>query len=356
MARRFFICLVAFILSLPGSSSAADESASVTLGQLQDMAANWRAKFANMQLVYELYSLPNVTEELLAQSVPTDESALSKFFESEWIWTDHGLYLFGRRSFYWTPGSKGVRNIDIFNGPKNLSMRLHYQRPPNEPEKMKELYIHLVSSDKPTSSLMVSPMHGLYYPPTCEWLADVLHNYSWTLEGVESFLGNTCAKIRRERAYDTEWLWLDLQHGGIPRRRLQQAASGSRCDFVTDELQELPDGLWFPERSRVQLYHPQETQNQLVVVTKVEVNCAIDLSRFEPPTPEDGTVVTDGRRGMMNYIQGQQSQPISPESPLSGVVTDASFASRGRWIPWLTGLSIAFLAIGVLFRTRRLWR
>ena len=92
----------------------------VTLEQLHAMATEWRAQFVNVHLVYDHYSLPDGEQPLLDGVPPEDSSSLLKFNETEWILADHGLDYFDCQSFYELPGATGIRNLDIFNGPKNL--------------------------------------------------------------------------------------------------------------------------------------------------------------------------------------------------------------------------------------------
>jgi hypothetical protein len=343
-------CVVA-----PNEAIAGDDS-QITLEQIQAMTARWRASFVNIRVVYDMRSLPPLDKPLLDWSPPADPESAPRFARDEWIWADHGLDLYDNRAFYWTPGKIGYRDVDIFNGPKNLSMRVSYQKSREQVQKMKELNIQLVAGGKPTSSFSRAAMNGLYSPATAEWLPEILANREWKLDGIETVFGNSCAKVSNASMGKTEVLWLDLKHDGLPRR-VQQIYGKRGNDFVVDELQQLDTGLWFPKRARIQL-RSDPVENHLVVVTEAQINLSLDLSRFDPPEPVIGTAVTDGRISR-TYIQGQPviplDSPSNAKNPLNavGILSSERPDSNGFvWIITMICASIASLAIGLWFRRK----
>jgi len=335
----------------------ADEQTQISLEQLQAMTAKWRAGFVNIRVVYEMRSLPVLDKPLLDWTPPADPNSSPQFSENEWIWADHGLDLFENRSFYWTPGQTGFRSIDIFNGPKNLSIRADYKAAPDEIDELKSLEIQPVANGKPISSFMRAPMQGIYSPATAEWLPEIIGSRPWTLEGLESILGDSCAKISNEGPWRTEILWLDLDHDGLPRRCQAIASTGSTTDFVVDELQQLAGGLWFPKTARVQLHAKGDTvQNQLVVVTEAEVNLSLDLSRFDPPEPAAGTSVMDGRTGNLSKrgetATAAESTPNTESRGIGRLSSEQPGFGRFVVMFAMICVSIASLAIGLWLRKK----
>lgn len=360
MLRHHKITLIALLtvscyVVAPYEAIAGDES-QISLEQIQAMTARWRASFVNVRVVYDIRSLPPLDKPLLDWSPPEDPESAPRFAQDEWIWADHGLDLFDNRAFYWTPGEIGYRDVDIFNGPENLSMRVSYQKSREQVEEMKELNIQPVAAAKPTSSSSRAAMNGLYSPATAEWLPEILANREWKLDGIETVFGNSCAKVSNASMGKTEILWLDLKHDGLPRR-FQEIYGKKGVDFVVDELQQLDTGLWFPKRARIQLQFG-DVQNQLVVVTEAQINLSLDLSRFDPPEPVNGTAVTDGRISRTS-IQGQpvipldsrsnSTNPLNSVGPLSSEPPDSS---GFVWIITMICASIASLAAGLWFRSK----
>jgi len=352
------VSIVSFCFVGPMHTRAEDET-QISLQQIQAMTARWRASFVNIRVVYEIRSLPVLDAPLLDWSPPTDPNSVPKFFETEWIWADHGLDLFDGRSFYWTPGQTGHRNVDIFNGPKNLSIRAHYKGSPEEVEGLKSLQVEPVANGKPTSSFIRAPMTGIYWPVTAEWLHEILGSRTWKLEGVESILGDSCAKISNEGMWRTEVLWLDLEHDGLPRRCQMTSSTGTETDFVVDELQQLEGGLWFPKRARVQLHAKGDSvENQLVVVTEAQINLSLDLSRFDPPEPVTGTAVMDGRTGNLfkhGELPAAPESSSTPKTSSNGVgLLSSDPLGLGRFVLMFAMIcvSIASLAIGLWLRRK----
>jgi len=339
------VAILAAVLTY-SKMAAADES--VTLEDIQAIATRWRASFVNLRVVYETRGLPPRRESLIEWSAPEDFTAAPLVRSVEWIWADHGLDLFDGRSFYWSPGKTGIRSIDGFNGPKNLSFRALYRRPPGEAETLVEVGMQRVGG-KSTSWLNRAPMRGLYWANTAEWLPEVLAGREWVLEGVEPVLGIPCAKLstRYVRGKDThvDLLWLDLAHDGLPRRyqRLANSERTAGSDFIVDEVQQLPEGIWFPKQARLQL-QSDPVQNQLIVITEAAINIELDLSRFDPPAPVQGTLIADGRIGRA-YRFGVDPAPTEPAlpNPPEDTSHSALIAKPDFWL----NVSFALLCLAV---------
>jgi len=357
------VAILAAVLTY-SKMAAADES--VTLEDIQAIAARWRASFVNLRIVYESRSLPPRNETLPDWGPPEDPTSIPQFALDEWIWAEQGLSLLDGRSFYWSPGKTGYRSVDGFNGPKSLSFRATYRRPPGEAETLVQVGMQRVAG-KPTSWLNRVPMSGLYWANTAEWLPEVLARGEWALEGVEPVLGTPCAKLstRYVRGKDTnvDLLWLDLAHDGLPRR-YQKLANSERTvgsDFVVDEVQQLPEGIWFPKQARLQL-QTDPVQNQLIVVTEAAINMELDLSRFDPPAPVHGTLVADGRVGRA-YRFGVDPAPTAPAltNPPEDTSHTALMAKPDFWlnlsfaaICMTAFVSVLALVVGLWLRIRTL--
>ncbi len=337
----------------------AEEETQINLEEIQAITARWRASFVNIRVMYDMRSLPPLDKPLLDWSPPADPTSAPQFSQTEWIWADHGLDLFDDRSFYWTPGKNGHTHIDVFNGPHQIAFRASYQSSHEDAEQLKHLNIQPVAGGNPTSSFMRAPMEGLYSPATAEWLPEVLAKRQWELKGVETLLGASCAKISNEDLRRTEILWLDLQHDGLPRRRQATYSTGSKTDFVVDELQQLDGGLWFPKIARIQLQaRGDSVQNQVVVVTEAQINLSLDLTRFDPPEPVTGTVVTDGRTGWV-HMHGQSStsqvDPLKQDPHIEAVGPFSSVAPVSGQRVWTFVMicgSVTSLVIGLWLRRK----
>lgn len=360
MLRPFQISLIVALTAtycIAPLPAMAVENEQITFEQIQARVAKWRDSFVNVRVVYELRSLPPLNEPLLEWSSPPDPESVPRFAQEEWIWADHGLDLLDSRAFYWTPGKVGFRDIDVFNGPKKIAFRASYQKSREEVEGLKELRLQGMVAGKPTSIKSRAAMHGLYWPNTVQWLPDILAKGEWKVEGVEPIFGDRCAKI----AASNSILWLDLEHDCLPRRYQLTPNSIRKIgqDFVVDELQQLEGGLWFPKRARLQL-QTDPAQNQLIVVTEAAINQSLDLTRFDPPTPITGTVVTDLRTGTV-HMHGEQTTPLNqaskPKTPTNATAPPSAvppaFWGRG-WLIAMVCISIALLTIGLWFRRKEL--
>jgi hypothetical protein len=286
------------------------------LPQLIARATRWRASFHNLRVVYDLRSLPE-TDDPVVEWAPlrTDPDSAPRFSQTEWIWTDRGLQLFDDRDFNWTRGKLGYREVNVFNGPKELTFEARYEVSREGIEVLKSLNLGMAGGDKPNGVHGITPLQWLYSSGTAEWQPEILAKGNWKLEGVESVLGEPCARLvfsQSAAGQEThlQILWLDLKHDCLPRRH-QSPPRGRKTigdDFVVDEVQQLKGGLWFPKQARLQL-QTTPIQNQLIVVTEAAINETLDLSRFDPPAPENETFVS-GQRKDDFYVNGALTIPV----------------------------------------------
>jgi len=328
------------IIFFAASSIAAGDGEQITLDQILARADRWAASIVNLRIVYDHLSLPATNSPLVDWLAPPEHcDSLMLFARSEWIWADYDrLDLFEERSFYWFPGKIGYRTIHVFNGLKGETFHASYQKSPDEVEQLKELKLASWGGEKVINSIR-APLLGLYWGESGEWLPEVLAKWDWKVEGMEAILGEPCVRIATEHIVGThprlEILWLDLAHDFIPRR-YQIPPTPSRktgSDFVVDEVQQLEGGLWFPKRARLQ-YQTDPITNRLIVVTEARVNQTLDLTRFDPPIPVKGTIVSDKR-----------IRPTEPPSATSPQLTSG-------WMIAIIGTAAILLAADLWLRKK----
>lgn len=330
---RTSVAAVLFALSTIAAANGAD-SDRIDLDELARRQAKWRASFVSLHVLYDVRGLPAVEEPTDHWSFPPpDPESAPLWNRVEWFRSDDGLELFDDRCFYWNPGSTGVRDLDVFNGPEGRRFRASYRRPPNvEQEKLIEFWL-LEPGNGPPTPFTPRPMEGVYWSGESAWLSDVLVKGKWKLEGIEDVVGAPCARISAGGAT----LWLDLDHDCLVRRyqRTSNRTDFVAWDFIVDDFQQLPNGIWFPSRGRNRF----GDQHHLFVVTKAEVNPSLDPARFEPPALEDETRVIDQRRPVREI--GREPATLDINSP---------------WVRTLGWVSLAFLVLvfgAGRFRPRR---
>lgn len=257
--------------------------------------------------------------------------------------------------------------MDVYNGEKEVVFRASFARPKVGAEVLRELAIRGIGIGKPIMAESLAPLDGLYWPGSATWLPDLLSSSaSWKLDGFESINGINCVRISG-RPFETtvgddwvETLWIDPAHDFLVRRYLASGQISAKKDYIVDEFQKMPNGLWFPKRGRIQLQsNPYE--NQLWVVTEATMNGSINDPRFAVPEPEIGTIVdSNGRvfqKGMSprtteaknSTNSGQMQKDMSPVSNLAKLPTSQWFA----WSIALAMVSVFFLIVGLWFRHKQ---
>lgn len=336
----------------------------VDLDQIAHRLTQWRISFHNLRVVYELKSLPPTDEPVVDWTFPPpDPESASLFSRDEWI-SGEGLDLFESRFISAKSGTTTHRSMDVFNRPMAICFQARYRQSPDGPEDFKELNVQAAGTERATSSMARSPVTGLYWPTTAQWLPELFVQWAWKLDGFEDIGGTNCAKIVATHAEITkaplvEMLWLDLAHDCLVRRYRCPPVPGRRLgsDFIVDELKQLETGIWFPKRGRLQMQATPNV-NQLFVVTDVEVNRPLDMTRFEPPTPQAKTLIID-RDGRL-YGPGVALLPqATTDTRENKRSTSRSPADSPGSSPWLRSLGalvcivIALVIIGGRFSAKR---
>lgn len=366
-ALRKWTAVVAVLAGICGSSALghAQNSDKIDLAEITKRLTQWRGSYVNLRMVYELRSLSTTIKDPVTGTeklVQNDPITAPTFGRTEWIWADHGLNLLDVRSFH----AGALHTVDVFNGPKGVAFRARYKQPSEGKELLEDLQIRGLGVGKPISSTERVAMRGLYWPALAKWLPELLSEWKWTVEEIEEVDGEWCARIGAAdpRHTDVAWthiLWLDLNHDCLVRRHLMPSIPDRRLewDFLVDEFQQLENGLWFPKRGRFQV---GVSENQLWEVTEVVVNQSLDLSRFDPPTPDIGTVVDDGK-GMarrhggasMANSSGLLPNTIGDSTPQKLPSPSGTPPTFG-WIWWsgsLICVSLALLATGFWLSHRK---
>ena len=366
MNRSFckWVTVVAVLAGICGSPTPvrAQDAGKIDLAEITQRLTKWRESFVNLRLVYESRSLETTNDKPLTDwPAPEDPQSARLFNRAEWIWADHGLDLLEDRAFPVKP--LGIRNIDVFNGPKGVVFRANYRQNPEGTEELKELYLRGLGAGKPTSMKSRVATDGLYWPGLGAWLPEVLTLPEWqfTFEAIEEVGGERCARFAKINSADVAYrLWFDLNHDCLLRRKLSRIGDIG-IDYVVDEFQRLENGIWFPKRGRLQLQSKQY-ENQLWVITEAAVNQSLDLSRFDPPAPMVGTVVDDGKGNVRAHgVAAAVSQPGASPNVGGGAMPQLSSPRSAtppmsNWLWWSSGLlltSFVCLVAGFLFWRRK---
>lgn len=355
----------------------ADESANIDLDEIKRRVTEWKGSFVNLRAVWEVRSLPETNEEIDIGSSPPDPESAKVFARDEWIWADHGLDLYDEQTFFHDDGSAKIHAIDVFNGPKGVAWRADMNRPSKGPEQFRNLQLFGLGVGKPVSIKDRVPLRGLYWSGSAHWLSDVLLEWNWKLEGLETVGGEACARIVATRpdvadATIVEILWLDLNHDCLVRRYKVPAVPmrWAGRDFVVDEFQRLEGDIWFPKRGRIQLGSKGRdgaagaNENQLFIVTEAAVNQSLDLARFDPPTPPTGTHVSDrgksyrfgvstGQGPMGANSKASGEPPFDPNGIMSRVHAAPPSASWIVWSSALAAMSVVLLGAGFWLSQRK---
>ncbi|HUG17335.1 MAG TPA: hypothetical protein VMM56_00055 [Planctomycetaceae bacterium] len=360
----FLLSLLSFF-AFPLSHACGEDDPDIDLPYVIERSKEWRSSFVNLHLSWELRSLSDSNEQPLPEWLPpADWENARMFFRFEWIWADHGMSLLESESFL-DPEGGSRRTLDVYNVEKEVAFRANYQRPETGEESLKELRVRGLGVGKGISAKAIAPLNGVYWPGAAIWLPEVLASRaSWKLDGFENISGVRCTRIvgrpfeNKVDDESVETLWLDPSRDYLVRRYLTSGQISAPLDFIVDEFQQLPSGIWFPKLGRIQL-HSNPYENQLWVVTDVALNEATKDEKFTPPEPEIGTLVD--RNGMV-FKQGDSSRtaqslnaPNSETTPLQDLYLAKPPSSH--WFLWSIALaitSVLFLIAGLWFRRKQL--
>ncbi|MGH7135427.1 MAG: hypothetical protein ACREHD_06780, partial [Pirellulales bacterium] len=377
--RHFIAAAAIAAFGIPGAHALrAATPESIDFDDIQRRLVEWRAPLANLRIVWEEMALPPSNVPLVESPPPAEAENSPPFSRTEWIWSDQGFDLLNSRQFFYVQGSKAVdgevHSIDTFNGPKRGLFHAHFRKSKNEEvEKFVQLDLIGLGDAKPTSAIERTPLRGLYWPLTAQWLPEIISPEStemispeskWKLERIEEVAGEPCARLSEAPYRHGTTLWLDINHGCLVRRYQSQGFPGNQLgfDFLVDEFQQLNGSIWFPKRGRIQMGAmgtggtPAPSKNQMFVVTEAAVNQSIDMARFEPPTPDARTIVHDQGSPFTEVISAWRRQ--NPDSAVPPTAEKEWLRAASAMSGWqalrfiLAGALVVFL-IGLFLLSRR---
>ena len=345
LPMMFLLC--AFATTVPVNAA---EDPEVDLPYVIERLQQWRGSFVSLHVSWEQRDLSNSTNQPLTEwTLPEDWQNARLLRRFDWVWGEFGMEVLDQKSFLDSEGGS-KRTLDVFNADKGIKYHALYEHPESEEESLTRLTILPVWTVKPVSMIPRYPFQGLYWNGTAAWLPEVLaSSLTWKIDGTELVHDSLCVRIVRQ-PNGTETLWLDIEHEYLVRR---YHASQS-FDYLVDDFQQVPSGIWIPARGRLQLM-TSPIENSVWNVTNARVNQPLNDSRLGSPAPEVGTIVNDSApkidempitlaptaRGEGERIRGSRN-PSSREKdePLST-----------KWIWWTIGISIVVTI--VMFRNTR---
>ncbi len=316
------------------------------LAEITRALNDWRASFVNIRLVWELRN-PEETKARkphLASRSPTDD--VFRYARQHWAWADHGLYRFETEMF--DEGQARSRECDIWNGPKAVAARAHYERRPGAPEMLESLVLRGLGASQPGSFNNVMPLEGLFFPASVKWLGQMVAESQTELEGFEDVGGERCARIAPAKLEGGR-LWLDLRHNCLVRRYnlpdIPNRRNGS--DFTVREFRRLDSGVWFPSRGTLRYSSMAPKEMVDWTVTQVAVNHAFDERTFEPPAPVIGTAVRDART-RQSYRFGERPDRVARVAKMAEQAQEAIPAGSTAPPAAIPGSRVVWWSLGLL--------
>jgi hypothetical protein len=352
------LTLMVFAAS-PIQLPAADED-QVDLAEITERLIAWRSSFISVRMVYETRRLsPDTTEPLTDWPAPTDPEEGHLWGRHEWIWSDDGMDLWAEIPLK----ANGQRGMDVFNSREGVSFRASYKWENHGPERLQQLEVQGAGVGKPITRKVRTPVCGLYWNSSARWLPEVLTEGNWTLEGFDEISGVRCARISPPPGLRSGHVltWIDLSHDCLVRREVSFSSKDPDRiddDFIVDEFQRMPNGIWLPKRGRLQL---NDGANHHWLVTEAAFNQPLDLRRFQVPEPIEGTLVIEGANAP--YRHGSRRASSAPQHAngetgnANQTPTRSATPPGSGWKWWSGGLAIfsfIFLAAGLWIRRKRM--
>jgi len=318
----------------------------------------WRESFVNIRVVWEMRNPEELREA--RPELASRESVDDFYSHHEWIWADHGASRFDVRQF--VDGRVDYHDLFAWDGPRLTSFQAVHKQVPGEPEFLELLHIHRMPAAQPRSCFAIVPLKYVWLAGGGRWLGEFLAvgEGKFEFEGYGEIDDIRCARVK----IDNSLLWLDPQHGFLPRRIDRQKTGETAVGrFTVDEFRRLESGIWFPMNGTNYSWTDPADHVARWVVTEVAVNERLDPKLFEPPAPHLGTNIIDGRTGRVSRHgakrdrasteQDMAEQAQSNLAPLANPVS--AQVPRYRWFWWsggLLGISVVVLGIGMWLSRR----
>ncbi len=345
------------------------EQSPPSISELRQLASAWKSSFRNLR-VDGNRSYVNTMGGPDNMVTFRCHNCFGSVVEVVWIWSTERLDRFEETRFVdsgQAPPNPYSRMVEVYNGRNESYFTAEYEIGEDKVEHLKKLNItrviessppvtnawicsHGFMNGTPTMARRPNFSHpadsGAIRPPVPS--ADSIVTNDWEVKTLEMLLGSRCAKLMRVTLEDgepqrrtEESLWLDLDHGGLPRRALVKYFSAPETvlgqqEYLVDEYQQVDGRIWFPKVARLQL-HPDTAW--LIRLSSVQLDVELRTTDFEPPAPEAETEI-DHSLGLIMTTQidsADKVQTLPPESTrsISGCCLQASEQSESSPHPHL---------------------
>lgn len=346
-----------------------------SLSELRQLASDWKSSFRNLR-VDGHRSYVNTTETDLTKWSPSDVKAdSSEFSKVAWIWSTGRLDRFEETRIVVSspaPPNPYKRMVEVYNGRNESYFTAEYETGEDQVEHLKKLNITRVIESSPPVTSAWDLLPWLYEQNSRRWLEDRIsiiqqtqapirppvsnegsdETNVWDVQAIELVLGSRCAKLTRvssaggePQQRTQESLWLDLDHGGVPRRALVEYFSdpgslSGRQEYLVDEYQLIDGKIWFPKVAR---YQQQPAFAWLITLNSIQLDVELRDEDFEPPAPEPDTEV-EHSLGLILITPIDSAEKVQTPPPEP--------TSSSLWL-LLAGLGTIVVLTGILtFRKR----
>ncbi|WP_373653518.1 hypothetical protein [Schlesneria sp. DSM 10557] len=308
-----------------------------TLDEAMSALERWRASFSSIHITYE------IDEGVIENSVPRPIITLGEYYWSEakrFYWhervIENGKLI--RQRLDWGDGTTGGRAIYPLG-----------EDQADVPPTMIDYGRTVAGGYNGVQGRIVTPLDGIWQPPSCGWLPEVLREQQITSRAV-SRDGVELLEITYHKPMDNApiTMLLDPRHSYLPRSTLWG------WEGHVSEYKQFPPGIWI---ATMGVFDMQE-RKQSWKMTSVVFNEDIADEKVRPPKPGDGTRITDMTQ-RKSWFHGSPPPIPDPtqENQTSPVHGDGSpivarpFTGTWSWLPlWLTLLGISVLAISLFIR------
>ncbi|MBC8291143.1 MAG: hypothetical protein H8E37_12585 [Planctomycetes bacterium] len=285
----------------------------------------------------------------------------------EFVWADWGALRFeirtvmaGKEHYVTSLGTEGER-------PWGSQSKM------GDPGVLKLVQFYQPVQDRPLySSLIVVPIHGLWFNQPGRWLDEELEKNPWTVMGLEEVDGHRCVKVYWTDGRNSKTVWLDPECRYLPRKLMKlgkpkpddTTTKREFADPYTGEkewaylytwkasrISEV-DGILFPSRGT---FDENDWE-----IDQLTVNEPLDRSFFAAPKGQPGVT------GFIDYANGKTwktpdpNRPATPSNEPQQTATDSTGSpveavpeqSLWKWLG-LAGAICLFAGAGVALWRRR---
>lgn len=291
-----------------------------TIEEVRAKLRQWQDSFATIRIVvkvtYEKTPLPS--REHLLQNPNYPEQF---FVRTEFKWSDEGFVTFEKRRF--------EDNVEIYRSADGYgtgkTWRVSGKEKPTDAMRFDLMRITPPLPDAPLRPFaLVSGLGGMWHH-TGMWVPERVQLQPWVVAGWEVVDGARCLRLKLENDSRQESLWLDVDHGYLPRRIVQYFMREEVWAPVIEwRAREYRDyqGLLFPSRG----YEVSEPivmdQAKEWEVESVTRNEKMPRSSFEPLRIPGLRVIDYATED--TYTLDQQGKPPKPPTPKASAATSSA--------------------------------